>query len=57
MKKVSKLKDIFKRFLELIHDKHVVAELKELIEETLEDLRPKERVNHVGKGLKTIHGL
>ena len=38
MKKVSKLKEIFKSCLALINDKDVVAELTTLIEETPEDL-------------------
>ena len=37
MKKVSKLKEFFKSFLSLIHDRDVVAKLTALIEETLED--------------------
>ena len=38
MKKVSKIKDLFKRFLALIHDKDADAEFPALIEETLEGL-------------------
>ena len=34
MKKFSKLKEFFKIFLALIHDKDVVTELEALIEET-----------------------
>ena len=53
MKKVSKLKEFFKSCLSLINDKYVVVELTTLIEETLEDPRPKKRVNHIEKKLKT----
>ena len=50
MKKVSKLKEFFKSFLALIHDKYVVTELTTLIEETTEDLRPeKELITSGGK--------
>ena len=52
MKKVSKLKYIFKSCLALIHDRDVVQELKSLIEETLEGPRPEKNVNHIGKILK-----
>ena len=49
LKRVSNLKEIFKRFLALIHDRDDVAELRVLIEETIEDLQTEKRVNHVGK--------
>ena len=49
MKKVSKLKDFFKFFLALIHDKDVVIELTTLIEETSEELQLEKRVNHIGR--------
>ena len=52
MKKDSNLKDFFKSFLALIHDKDVVTELITLIEETLEYLRPEKRVNHIGRKVK-----
>ena len=57
MKKVSKLKEFFKSFLALIHDKDVGAKLKTLIEETIEDLRPGKRVNHIKIKLKTFQEL
>ena len=53
MKKVSKLKYIFKSCLALIHDKDDVIELKTVVEETVEDLRPDKRVNHIKRKLKT----
>ena len=51
MKKVSKLKEFFKNCLTLINDKDAVTELITLIEETPDDLRPKNRVNHIGNRL------
>ena len=36
-KKFSNLKEFFKIYLALIHDKYVVVELKKLIEETPKD--------------------
>ena len=55
--KVSKLKEFFKSFLSLIHDKYVVVELTTLVEETQDEMRPDIRVCHVGKILKTGRGL
>ena len=57
MKKVSKLKYFFKICLVLIHDRDVVTELTNLIEETPKYLRPEKRVNHIGKRLKIGHEL
>ena len=57
MKKVSKLKEIFKSFLALINDKYVFTELTTLIEETTEDLRPEKIVNHIGKKMNTYQEL
>ena len=53
MKKVSKLKEFFKICLALINDKDVFVELTTLIQETIEDLRPEKRFNHIWKKLKT----
>ena len=52
-RKVSKLQQLFKIFLVLIHDKDAIAEWLALIEEKTEELRPEWRVNHVWKRLKT----
>ena len=52
-KKVSKLKEIFKSCLALIHDKDAVTDLKTLIEETIKDLQLEKKVNHIGKKVKT----
>ena len=57
MKKVSKVKYIFKSCLPLIHDKDDVMELIALIEEKSEDLRPDKRVNHIGRKVKTDREL
>ena len=51
-KKVSKLKEFFKIFLPLIYDKDVVSESTTLIEDTIDDLRPEKRFNHIGRKVK-----
>ena len=52
IKRVSKLKEIFKMFLALIYDGDVFTKLTTLIEETPEVLRPEKRVNHIERGLR-----
>ena len=52
LKKVSNIKEFFKICLALINDKDVVTELETLIEETLDYLHPKKRVNLIEKELK-----
>ena len=41
----------------MLHDKDVIAELQALIEETLVELQPERRVNHVKKKFKMGHKL
>ena len=53
-KKVSKLKDVFKICLALIHDKYAIAKLTTLIEDNTVDMRHEKRVNHVGIKWKTF---
>ena len=52
-KKVSKLKSFLSSCLVMIQNKDVIAELQALIEETLEELQPGRKVNHVKKKFKT----
>ena len=52
IKKVSKLKEFFKSYLALIHDKDAIVGLATLIEETPDDMQHEKRVNHIGKRLK-----
>ena len=52
-KKVSKLKDFFKSFLALIHEKYVVSELTALIEDNTEYLHPKRTFNQIRRKWKT----
>ena len=46
-KKVSKLKEIFKKKFTLIHDKDVVIELTTLIDYNTKYLHPKKRFNQI----------
>ena len=49
MKRVSKIKEIFKICFALLNDKDVVVELTTLIEWIINNVQPKKRVNHIEK--------
>ena len=51
-KKLSKLKDVFKSCLALIHDKDVVGVLTTLIEDNTIDMHLEIRFNQVGRKWK-----
>ena len=54
---ISKLKEFFKFFLLLIHDRYVVTGLTTVIEESQKEIQQERGVNHVEKSSNTGHEL